>query len=164
VGALEGRLPPASAPHPGEVGAGTVVAAPGPMTASRRRKMKRRRRGSGHPDPPSTVPKQAPRGPATRARAGPLGPDVVAPARTASGRKGATAVSRVVPPGAAKPPPVKVTLSGARGAAGKGEEKGTRKKAGSGGGQTPPPRSVYGLRRGGAGPHRRQLQPLRRHT
>jgi len=108
VGALEGR------PQLKMVGAGTAVATPGPTTESRRRRMRRRRRGSGYPDPPPTVPKQTPKRPVSRARAGPLGPDVIAPARTASGRKGITAVSRVVPPGAAKPPPAKVALSGDR--------------------------------------------------
>jgi len=160
VGALKGRPPPAPAPHLGGGGAGTVVATPGPTTRSRRRR-RRGRRGSGYPDPPPTVTKQAPKGPVTRARAGPLGPDA-APARTASGRKGTTAVSRVVPPGAAKPPPTKAALSSARGATGKGGEKGGRKKAGTGGGQTLPHRSVNGLRRGGAGPHRRQPEPPRR--
>jgi len=139
VSALERRPPPAPAPHPGEVGAGTVVATPGPTTGRRSRRRRRRGRGSGYPDPPPSASKQTLKRPVARARAGPLGPDVVTPARTASGRKEATAVSRVIPPGAAKPPPAKVTLSGARGATGKRVDKGKGRKAGTGGGQTPPP-------------------------
>jgi len=146
VGALERRLLPAAAPQLGVVGAGTSAVTPGSTSRSMRRRMRQLRRGSGQADTPSTVPKQTPKGPVARARAGPLGPDVVTPARTASGKKGATSVSRVVPPGAAKPPPAKVALSGARGAAGKREDKGKGRKAGTGGGADPPtgPRVEHG--------------------
>jgi len=156
VEALEGRPPPAPAPHPGEVGAGSGMATPSPITASMRRRMRRNRKGSGRSDPPPTASKKTPRGSGTRARAGPLGPDVATPVRTASGKKGATSVSCVVPPGAAKPTPTKVTLSGARGSAGRGADKGMRKRDGTGGGADPPRRSTIGPWCGDAGPRRRQ--------